>query len=262
MPLIAVYSPKGGVGKTTLVANLCHSFSIMGLKSVAIDFDPQNSLKLHFGLSVADERGFYNNISEFDDLSKYIISEQDNVYVLPHGPRHHVEGSGSKSVDFKYSNLINGLEKLLQQKNLMVVVDLQTANEEIVNLLAPFTDICLIPLLSETASLALLPDVEKFIEEMSSNKSVIAPQVILNQMDYRSQISIDVESFVKDHLRDNFFGVIHKDQTVIEANANQTSVFNINSSSMSAFDINAISQKLMDSLSVSIGDGFVHQNIV
>ena len=44
MPVISVCSPKGGVGKTTVVANLAYAFSRAGTKVVVIDFDPQNVL--------------------------------------------------------------------------------------------------------------------------------------------------------------------------------------------------------------------------
>ena len=48
MPAISVCSPKGGVGKTTVVANLAYAFSRAGTKVVVIDFDPQNALRLYF----------------------------------------------------------------------------------------------------------------------------------------------------------------------------------------------------------------------
>ena len=50
MPLICVCSPKGGVGKTTLAANLAYSLARTGSKVLALDFDVQNALRLHFGV--------------------------------------------------------------------------------------------------------------------------------------------------------------------------------------------------------------------
>ena len=48
MPLICVCSPKGGVGKTTLAANLAWALARAGSKVLALDFDVQNALRLHF----------------------------------------------------------------------------------------------------------------------------------------------------------------------------------------------------------------------
>ena len=58
MPLICVCSPKGGVGKTTLAANLAYSLARTGSKVLALDFDVQNALRLHFGVPLNDERGY------------------------------------------------------------------------------------------------------------------------------------------------------------------------------------------------------------
>jgi cellulose biosynthesis protein BcsQ len=53
MPLICVCSPKGGVGKTTLAANLAWALARAGSKVLALDFDVQNALRLHFGVPSA-----------------------------------------------------------------------------------------------------------------------------------------------------------------------------------------------------------------
>lgn len=47
--IATVYAPKGGVGKTTLTANLACLFSLMGLKTLVVDLDFQANLTLAFG---------------------------------------------------------------------------------------------------------------------------------------------------------------------------------------------------------------------
>lgn len=47
--IATVYAPKGGVGKTTLTANLASIFALMGLKTLVIDLDFQANLTLAFG---------------------------------------------------------------------------------------------------------------------------------------------------------------------------------------------------------------------
>lgn len=44
-----IYAPKGGVGKTTIAANLACLFPLMGIKTLVIDLDFQANLTLAFG---------------------------------------------------------------------------------------------------------------------------------------------------------------------------------------------------------------------
>ena len=55
--IIAVVSAKGGVGKTSICANLSAGLTRLGHTVLSIDLDPQNSLRLHFGLSPMHKEG-------------------------------------------------------------------------------------------------------------------------------------------------------------------------------------------------------------
>ena len=85
MPLICVCSPKGGVGKTTLAANLAYSLARTGSKVLALDFDVQNALRLHFGVPLNDERGYVAKALELHDWSQCVLSAGSNIFVLPYG---------------------------------------------------------------------------------------------------------------------------------------------------------------------------------
>ena len=52
MKKIAIVNNKGDCGKTTTVYNLAHYFSRQGLKTLAIDTDPQLNLSTNFGVNV------------------------------------------------------------------------------------------------------------------------------------------------------------------------------------------------------------------
>lgn len=47
--IITIWTPKGGVGKSTIAFNLSSLFSLMGLKVLVIDLDFQSNLTLAFG---------------------------------------------------------------------------------------------------------------------------------------------------------------------------------------------------------------------
>ncbi len=83
MPVISICSPKGGVGKTTLAANLAYVFSRSGTRVAVVDFDPQNSLRLYFGLSLSDDRGFVTMPQK--DWASACVNVDKNLFVLPFG---------------------------------------------------------------------------------------------------------------------------------------------------------------------------------
>jgi len=47
--IATIYAPKGGVGKTTIAANIACIFPLMGIKTLVIDLDFQANLTLAFG---------------------------------------------------------------------------------------------------------------------------------------------------------------------------------------------------------------------
>ncbi len=50
MKVVTVVAAKGGVGKTTLAANLASVVAASGRRVLAVDLDPQHALRLHFGI--------------------------------------------------------------------------------------------------------------------------------------------------------------------------------------------------------------------
>jgi cellulose synthase operon protein YhjQ len=57
MQVIAFISGKGGVGKTTLAANVAIALAQMGKRVLLIDLDPQNAMRLHLGMDPLDIAG-------------------------------------------------------------------------------------------------------------------------------------------------------------------------------------------------------------
>lgn len=50
MKTVAIVSPVGGAGRTTLTAELASLMSARGHRTLAVECDPRNVLAMHFGL--------------------------------------------------------------------------------------------------------------------------------------------------------------------------------------------------------------------
>ena len=72
---IAVINHKGGVGKTTTVANLGKALSLLGKKTLLIDFDPQANLTHHYGIDSDENDNIENVILRKEKLPLFELSE-------------------------------------------------------------------------------------------------------------------------------------------------------------------------------------------
>ncbi|WP_086981121.1 cellulose biosynthesis protein BcsQ [Vibrio aphrogenes] len=255
MSVICVYSPKGGVGKTTLTANLAYSLARTGLKVLVIDFDAQNSLGLHFGLPLSDNHGYVAQSSKSSDWSDSVLTAGSNIFVLPYGNVTEQEQTlfeHNLTTDELF--LSRGLHSLLNYPGLVIIADLPSGRSPALKALSPLTTMYLVPLLPDTASLSLLPHIEN---KRLTNHKLADHYFVINQVDHRRNVSRDVSLFMKERLGEKLLGEIHKDESVVEAHAAQKLVFNFNPASSAAFDIEIVSKKVISLLSLNIGNGAI-----
>jgi len=84
MRTIAVLNQKGGVGKTTTVANIAAALAEAGSRVVAIDLDPQAHLTIHLGLEPQIvEAGSYKVLTQSAQFEEQIMLVRPNLWLLP-----------------------------------------------------------------------------------------------------------------------------------------------------------------------------------
>jgi len=84
MRTIAVLNQKGGVGKTTTVANTAAALAAMGSKVVAIDLDPQAHLTIHLGVEPQSiTSGSYAVLISQAKFEQEILLARLNLWLLP-----------------------------------------------------------------------------------------------------------------------------------------------------------------------------------
>jgi len=84
MRTIAVLNQKGGVGKTTTVANTAAALAKMGSKVLTIDLDPQAHLTIHLGLEPQTiAAGSYKVLTQSGGVSEQMLLTRLNLWLLP-----------------------------------------------------------------------------------------------------------------------------------------------------------------------------------
>ncbi len=83
MRTIAVLNQKGGVGKTTTVANVAAALAAAGQKVIAIDLDPQAHLTIHLGVEPqVIEAGVYEVLTQSADFGASLMLVRPNLWLL------------------------------------------------------------------------------------------------------------------------------------------------------------------------------------
>ena len=83
MRKIAVLNQKGGVGKTTTVANTAAALAAAGHRVVVADFDPQAHLTIHLGVDAdVDGHGAYEVLTKSEPIEDALINVRENLHLL------------------------------------------------------------------------------------------------------------------------------------------------------------------------------------
>ncbi|MFC0409475.1 cellulose biosynthesis protein BcsQ [Roseomonas elaeocarpi] len=251
MPLICFASPKGGVGKTTLSANIAHELQRNGRRVLAIDFDPQNALRLHFGMSMRDGAGWSNGMPAQVDWQSALRSTSSGVTLLPYGSLDLHAALTLDAAVARQPDLIRGpMQALLSDPDLTIVADLPPGPSATLALLAPMATVLLCVLKAEVISAALLPEIEsgRFLGQAVGSEITRRLRVVINEVDMASRPSRAAAEAVARHAGWRLLGAVTRDEALMEALACQKLLLETTTRSQAADDIREVTQALSELL--------------
>jgi len=85
MNVVALHGLKGGVGTTTVVANLAAAIHSLNRPVLAIDLCAQNNLRLHFAMGLSDNSGFATQVRDHQPWHQAAYVTQTGIQFLPFG---------------------------------------------------------------------------------------------------------------------------------------------------------------------------------
>ncbi|MBW1693501.1 MAG: AAA family ATPase [Deltaproteobacteria bacterium] len=235
-------SGKGGVGKTTFSALLIRSLNAQGKRILAIDADPDANLASALGIPDADkiipiaemkelifERteakpgsmgGYFKLNPKVDDLPEALSAKLDHIKLMRLGG---VQKGGSGCICPESTLLRALITHIVLARNEIVVMDMEAGIEHLGRATASAVDKLIVVVEPGRRSMDTAGHINKLATEIGLKNIVLVGNKIRSSKD---------EKFLLTHLNNfKFLGFIPYDETLIEADLDGVSPFDVDSPS-------------------------------
>ena len=252
MPVVCFSSPKGGVGKTTITANVAGEFARAGRRVIALDLDPQNSLRFHFGVPLQETAGFTRSLPERPDWRSLLSRTAAGVELLAYGQSTMAQALALSDEVSRYPDLLaHPLQEILADPALILVTDTEPGSSPLLRALLPLVDVLVTVLQVDAASMALIPSIESGsaygdLAEAGQRSGRGAAQIgfVLNMFDPRTRLGSQIIKSATHHLGARLLGAVYRDETIGEAVAAQRLVADYAPACKAAHDIAGLAETI------------------
>lgn len=247
MQVIAFISGKGGVGKTTLAANIAVALAQRKKRVLLIDLDPQNAQRLHLGMDPDEIAGliregispgsifdspFEVKFIPFGRVSEAELEDfESELRIHPRWVSDGIDSINTGSFDFVILDTPPGPSVYLQQA-------LLAAHRALVIVLA------------DAASYATVPKIASLVEQYTAGRpDFCGISLLINQMPIQSKLGHQVRSALYENYPEQIVPVaIHKDTRVSQALAFERPVLEYEPGCKASQDIQTVADWLLDSI--------------
>lgn len=253
MTVIAVVSMKGGVGKTTVTANLAAAMAKKlgdGRVSV-IDLDPQNAMHIHLNSGDGTNKSVCVQSLMQQDWREIAQGSEFGVSVIPYGDASDHERIAFEELLLKQNDFIGQeIHRAGLDDDAVVLIDTPPGPSPYLKQAYLCADLVLVVLLADAGSYATIPAMETWIDEMRPINPSAKSLYLVNQIDRSDMLNRDVWDVLVQRLPSKVipFG-IHRDESVREALAFQQPVMEYDPYGQASNDLARLADYLIDGLS-------------
>lgn len=241
---IAIVSPKGGVGKTTVTANLSEALAGRGRRVCAVDLDAQNALQFHLSSDAVSPEGLASATLRSEPWSEVVRQGVDGLRFLPYGflSEHHRERFEHAVVDGT-SWLAEGLATVDQKQTDYTLFDTPPGPSAFQRAAVEMADLVIVVVLPDAASFITVPTVERGIETYAGEAAqrYAGLYFLLNRMNEGRVLCRDVRAMLGERLGDRLVPeAVRFDAAAEEALAAQQTVMAYEPDGKAATDFDAL----------------------
>lgn len=251
MHTIAIVSGNGGVGRTTVAANLAAMISRRGRPVLALDFDPQNALGLHLGLAPGETDGLARRLVDGGRWHEAAFQNSDQVRFLPYGA---ADDAQRQAFEAQLVSDPGWLAKRLAAVDLpadtIVIMDTPRLPSATTRAVLGSADMVIAAVAADTHCYARLPVLR---EQVGSRAPLF---FAVNQFDATRRLQNDVLALMRPELGGSLIPyIIHRDEAVPEAVASNRSLPEQAPQSQAAHDLQGLASWVLARLRQGDGRG-------
>jgi len=222
MKVISVTGITGGVGATTLVAQLAFALRARGSRVIAFDFSPHNMLRLHFGMPWAEGGGLVPYILSDKPWHESAYRCENMIEFLPFGKCNEHEIAAFYRMQHKNPSwLAERLAELHTDEDTYVLIDSPRSGHDLRAQAHALSNLILIALEADTQAYAVLEQAQTSLSLADAEKAVL----LLNAYDPTRKLDCDIAKLLLHTHQANLCPVtIHRDEFVREALASKRSL--------------------------------------
>lgn len=254
MSVVCFCSPKGGVGKTSLSINVAGVLARSGLRVLVVDLDVQNSMRLHAGIQLADDRGWAPCLVHGRSIREGVLTAGTNLLVLPFGQVNAAELHAVSDHLFRNGDWLAHTLAPFIERGFVVVIDTPPGPSVFLEQTRSISTLDVVILQADATSVSLLSAVEtpSFLGVRSADGRRQV-RYVFNLVDMRRKLTREVIALLRRRLGQSMMGIVNYDDSFGDAVAHQQLLVDRAPVSKAAADVRGVAAAIQGLL-VSTGD--------